>query len=83
MAVIYMKHEFHGEKVACSEEEAQADEKRGWKRFTVKGPKLDDPQKEAERQARMSREEEQSMVVWKAKQAEEKRQQGGRSKPRV
>lgn len=80
MAVIYLKHEYHGEKVACSEDEAVADEKRGWKRFTVKGTRLDDPVKEAERQKRMRQEEEESMIAWKAKKAEEARLKGGRSR---
>lgn len=35
MAVIYLKHEQHGTKVACAEEEAVADEKKGWKRYEV------------------------------------------------
>lgn len=34
MAVIYMKHARHGTKVAVSDEEAKADEKNGWERFT-------------------------------------------------
>jgi len=33
--VIYMKHELHGAKVACSEAEALADEKNGWTRYEV------------------------------------------------
>ena len=35
MAVIYLKHELHGSKVAISEEEAVADEKNGWVRFDL------------------------------------------------
>lgn len=33
--VIYLKHERHGTKVACSEVEAADDEKNGWVRFTL------------------------------------------------
>ena len=33
MAVIYLKHPIHGSKVAIGEEEAVADEKKGWTRF--------------------------------------------------
>ena len=33
MAVIYLKHELHGTKVAVAEEEAAADEKNGWARY--------------------------------------------------
>lgn len=33
MAVIYMKHQQHGAKVAISEQEAQQDEQSGWTRF--------------------------------------------------
>jgi hypothetical protein len=33
MPVIYLKHERHGTKVACSEGEAVYDEAQGWKRF--------------------------------------------------
>lgn len=59
MAVIYLKHERHGNKVACSEEEAKADEKNGWTRYSVsvaeKQPepvaKPVDPQLWAERSA--------------------------------
>jgi hypothetical protein len=32
MAVIYLEHPKHGEKVACSEIEAAIDEKNGWAR---------------------------------------------------
>lgn len=35
MAVIYLRHEVHGTKVAIAEEEAQADEKKGWKRYQL------------------------------------------------
>ena len=33
--VIYLKHPQHGTKVACSEDEAKADELKGWQRFQV------------------------------------------------
>lgn len=33
--VIYLKHAKHGTKVACMEEEALADEKNGWERYSV------------------------------------------------
>jgi hypothetical protein len=35
MAVIYMEHPKHGNKVACSESEAQRDESNGWKRYKL------------------------------------------------
>jgi hypothetical protein len=35
MSVIYLKHELHGTKVACSEAEAVYDETKGWKRYEV------------------------------------------------
>jgi len=38
MAVIYLKHDVHGAKVACSEQEAAYDEKSGWVRYTVADP---------------------------------------------
>ncbi len=38
MAVIYLKHDTHGAKVACSEQEATYDEAHGWVRFTVDAP---------------------------------------------
>ena len=38
MAVIYLRHPIHGEKVAVMEQEAQADEKNGWVRYTVDAP---------------------------------------------
>jgi hypothetical protein len=34
MAVIYLKHETFGAKVACSEHEAAYDETHGWVRYT-------------------------------------------------
>lgn len=40
MAVIYLKHDVHGAKVACSEQEAAYDETHGWVRFTVDSPVL-------------------------------------------
>lgn len=33
MAVIYLSHPIHGNKVACMDLEAEADEKNGWKRY--------------------------------------------------
>jgi hypothetical protein len=38
MAVIYMKHEVHGAKVATMELEAVADEANGWVRYTLDTP---------------------------------------------
>lgn len=38
MAVIYLRHERHGDKVACSEMEAQYDETNGWVRYTLDAP---------------------------------------------
>ena len=35
MAVIYLRHHVHGEKVACLEAEAVYDEKNGWVRVDV------------------------------------------------
>lgn len=35
MAAIYLRHSRHGTKVACSEMEAEADEKEGWSRYSV------------------------------------------------
>lgn len=35
MAVIYLKHERHGTKVACTEQEAVADEANGWARYSL------------------------------------------------
>lgn len=35
MSVIYMRHDIHGTKVACSEPEAVADEAKGWKRYEI------------------------------------------------
>lgn len=32
---IYLKHERHGTKVACSEAEAKYDESLGWERYTL------------------------------------------------
>jgi hypothetical protein len=34
MPVIYLTHPVHGTKVATAEEEAKADEKQGWTRYT-------------------------------------------------
>lgn len=33
--VIYLKHDTHGTKVACSEAEAVYDESKGWKRYEL------------------------------------------------
>lgn len=38
MAVIYLKHDIHGAKVATMEAEALADEKMGWVRYTLDTP---------------------------------------------
>lgn len=38
MAVIYLKHDIHGAKVATMEEEAIADEKNGWVRYNPETP---------------------------------------------
>jgi len=38
MGVIYMSHLVHGAKVATMEEEALADEKNGWTRYTLDTP---------------------------------------------
>ena len=38
MAVIYMKHDIHGAKVATMELEAVADEANGWVRYTLDTP---------------------------------------------
>ncbi len=35
MAAIYLRHKFHGTKVAIAEAEAVADEKNGWERYHV------------------------------------------------
>ena len=34
MAIIYMRHPVHGEKIASLELEAEHDEKHGWTRYT-------------------------------------------------
>jgi hypothetical protein len=34
MALIYLKHDTHGEKIATLELEAEHDEKHGWVRYT-------------------------------------------------
>lgn len=38
MASIYLRHPVHGDKVAVLEQEAAADEKNGWVRYTVSEP---------------------------------------------
>lgn len=35
MSAIYLKHDVHGRKVACSEAEAVYDETKGWTRYEV------------------------------------------------
>jgi len=40
MAVIYLKHEMHGAKVASSREEADADIRNGWEEFDPSAPKV-------------------------------------------
>lgn len=42
--VIYLKHPRHGTKVACTEEEAKADEGRGWSRYEVAKPGVVEPE---------------------------------------
>ena len=43
MAVIYLKHDTHGAKVACTEQEATYDEKSGWTRFVMPDPHAASP----------------------------------------
>lgn len=43
MAVIYLKHEKHGTKVACEEAEAKYDESRGWVRYVIETPLQEPP----------------------------------------
>ena len=38
MAVIYLKHEQYGAKVAISDSEADYDETNGWKRYNLETP---------------------------------------------
>ncbi len=38
MGAIYLKHERHGTKVACSEAEAKHDESHGWVRYVLQTP---------------------------------------------
>lgn len=38
MAVIYLQHFLHGNKVAISEDEATYDERNGWRRYTPGEP---------------------------------------------
>lgn len=40
MAVIYLRHLIHGEKVACSEMEAKHDREQGWQDFDPSTPAL-------------------------------------------
>lgn len=60
MAVIYMKHEIHGAKVATMEAEAVADEANGWVRYTHDTPSEEAaPKKEVKPRARKVAEPEQ------------------------
>lgn len=60
MAVIYMKHEIHGAKVATMEAEAVADEAHGWVRYTLDTPSEEAaPKKEVKPRARKVAEPEQ------------------------
>lgn len=43
MAVIYLRHPVHGEKVACSDSEAAYDKKHGWVEFDPYAPKVENP----------------------------------------
>ena len=66
MAVIYMKHEIHGAKVATMEAEAVADEANGWVRYTHDTPaetvEVAAPKKEVKPRARKVAEPEQPAV---------------------
>ena len=48
MAVIYLRHERHGTKVALSPEEAAYDRKSGWKEFDPTAPFQTDAETAAE-----------------------------------
>ena len=61
MAAIYLKHKYHGTKVAIAEEEAVADEKRGWERYVPTAHKMDPVQ--------MAKDEADSMIAWERKRA--------------
>lgn len=55
MALIYMKHPVHGEKIATLELEAEHDEKHGWVRYTP-GEEASDEQPVNELRPRRRRE---------------------------
>ena len=43
MAVIYLEHPLHGQKVACSDSEARYDKGNGWREFDPNALKLEAP----------------------------------------
>lgn len=47
MAVIYLTHPVHGQKVACIEDEAVNDEKNGWTRYDPLESQIVDSQPES------------------------------------
>ena len=38
---IYLEHPIHGQKVACSDMEAEYDEQNGWERYNVDTPAIE------------------------------------------
>ena len=50
MSVIYLKHPQHGTKVATTDEEADADKKRGWEKFDPTVPEKKQPKLQQEAQ---------------------------------
>lgn len=52
MANIYLKHPVHGTKIATMEQEADADERNGWKRYDPNAPVVDTPVNELETRRR-------------------------------
>lgn len=48
MAVIYLRHDIHGTKVAFSEQEAHYDEGNGWRRFDINKPEQNETEQKAE-----------------------------------
>jgi len=38
---IYLEHPVHGQKVACSDMEAEFDEQNGWERYNVSTPAIE------------------------------------------
>jgi len=46
MAVIYLEHPLHGQKVACSDSEARYDKGNGWREFDPNALKLEAPKVE-------------------------------------